>query len=781
MPLVPPRLDTRTYQDLLDEALARIPVHTPEWTNFNSSDPGVTLIQVFAFLTESLLYRANQIPERNRAKFLQLIGVPLAPAASARGLLAIANENGDRSALTLNAGIEALAGDIPFRSERGLDVLPVEARLFYKRRVADPTGTLGAHYNLLYASLKKEETGAATELTLYETVAFDGERGPGLSLSDDTVDGCLWIALLARAADDAQEKDKEKLRDALRDAIAGKTLNIGIVPALGHAARRLDPGGRSADGTQPLLRFQVPRPPQGGRLPAEPAPREAEYRSLDARSRVDVLLEPGVVEVSLPAASEMQLWSDLDPLESGSGGFPPALNDARLEQRVVTWVRIGSDAPLTSRLLWVGINAVEITQRDRIESEVLAEGTGEPDQSRVLAHPPVIPGSVRVFVGQQDGSWDEWAQVNDLLAAGPEVPVHDPRQPPGAQPRLSGNSKVFTVDAESSEIRFGDGFRGCRPPEGRALRATYDHSRGPDGNLPKDAINSAPSLPAGFKVSNPVRTWGGAAAETQAEGEKQISRYLQHRDRLVTVADFEALALRTPGLDMGRVEVLPAFSPDLSPDAPGNAPGAVTLLVIPRADPLHPDTPEPDRLFLNAVCRHLDPRRLITTELILRGPEYQSIWITVGIDVLALGRSVPEVRDDVKRKLGDFLSPLRNMGLPEPLASTVTPEYADMQKGWPLRKAVSALELMAVASRVPGVRLVHKVRLANAAGVEAADIPMRGLQMPRIAGIAVQIGDAPDPQDLIRGAPRDGQTGGGDATAAGSRRLVPVPVIPEEC
>src|SRR5204863_8637421 len=61
-----PVLDNRSYQDLLDDALARIPVHNPEWTNFNRSDPGVTLLELFAFLTESVIYRANQIPERNR-------------------------------------------------------------------------------------------------------------------------------------------------------------------------------------------------------------------------------------------------------------------------------------------------------------------------------------------------------------------------------------------------------------------------------------------------------------------------------------------------------------------------------------------------------------------------------------------------------------------------------------------------------------------------------------------------------------------------------------------
>src|ERR1051325_5667007 len=114
MPLQMPAIDDRRYQDLRDEALARIPVHNPEWTNFNKSDPGVTLIEVFAFLTENLLYRANQIPERNRRKFLSLLGVPLQPASSARALVSITNERAPLRTITLNAGIEVLAGKVPF-------------------------------------------------------------------------------------------------------------------------------------------------------------------------------------------------------------------------------------------------------------------------------------------------------------------------------------------------------------------------------------------------------------------------------------------------------------------------------------------------------------------------------------------------------------------------------------------------------------------------------------------------------------------------------------------
>ena len=95
MPLQLPNLDDRDFEQLLEEAKRRIPVYTPEWTNFDiDSDPGITLVQLFAFLTESLLFRANRIPERDRLKFLQLLGVPLQKAAAAKGVIVIRNERG---------------------------------------------------------------------------------------------------------------------------------------------------------------------------------------------------------------------------------------------------------------------------------------------------------------------------------------------------------------------------------------------------------------------------------------------------------------------------------------------------------------------------------------------------------------------------------------------------------------------------------------------------------------------------------------------------------------
>src|SRR6516225_6486371 len=89
MPLPNPIIDDRSYQQLRDELVRRIPVYTPEWTDHNASDPGITLLELFAFLGENLLYRFNQIPESTRLAFLKLLQIPLRAAVPARALIAV--------------------------------------------------------------------------------------------------------------------------------------------------------------------------------------------------------------------------------------------------------------------------------------------------------------------------------------------------------------------------------------------------------------------------------------------------------------------------------------------------------------------------------------------------------------------------------------------------------------------------------------------------------------------------------------------------------------------
>src|SRR3977135_4350671 len=84
MPLETPRLDDRRFQDIVDEAKSRIPRYCPEWTDHNVSDPGVALIELFAWMTHRLLSLATQVAYKFSVKFLELIGVRLEPPRASR-------------------------------------------------------------------------------------------------------------------------------------------------------------------------------------------------------------------------------------------------------------------------------------------------------------------------------------------------------------------------------------------------------------------------------------------------------------------------------------------------------------------------------------------------------------------------------------------------------------------------------------------------------------------------------------------------------------------------
>ncbi len=87
MPLPTPNLDDRRFQDLVDEAKRMIPRYCPEWTDHNVSDPGVTMIELFAWMVETMLYRLNRVPDKSYIAFMELMGVQLQPPTAARTTL----------------------------------------------------------------------------------------------------------------------------------------------------------------------------------------------------------------------------------------------------------------------------------------------------------------------------------------------------------------------------------------------------------------------------------------------------------------------------------------------------------------------------------------------------------------------------------------------------------------------------------------------------------------------------------------------------------------------
>ncbi len=83
MSLPSPHLDDRTFHQLLEEARAQVAQSCPEWTDLSPHDPGMVLLEAFAHLTETMLYRLNRLPEKAYVEFLRLLGARLQPPGAA--------------------------------------------------------------------------------------------------------------------------------------------------------------------------------------------------------------------------------------------------------------------------------------------------------------------------------------------------------------------------------------------------------------------------------------------------------------------------------------------------------------------------------------------------------------------------------------------------------------------------------------------------------------------------------------------------------------------------
>jgi len=115
MPLPDPQLDDRHFQDLVNEAKRLIPRYCPEWTDHNLSDPGVTLIELFAWMTDLLLYRLNRVPDKAYLRFMDLLGIDMKEPVAARTRLSFSLSAAQQGPLTIARGTEAATLTAPGR------------------------------------------------------------------------------------------------------------------------------------------------------------------------------------------------------------------------------------------------------------------------------------------------------------------------------------------------------------------------------------------------------------------------------------------------------------------------------------------------------------------------------------------------------------------------------------------------------------------------------------------------------------------------------------------
>lgn len=144
MALPIPDLDDRRFQDLVDEAKRLVQQRCPEWTDHNVADPGVTLIETFAFMTDQLLWRLNRVPDRNYLKFLELIGVRLFAPVAARSPVTFWLSAPRPDTVRVAAGTEVATlrteteEAVVFGVDEDLDIVPCSLALLRSQPAGQP-------------------------------------------------------------------------------------------------------------------------------------------------------------------------------------------------------------------------------------------------------------------------------------------------------------------------------------------------------------------------------------------------------------------------------------------------------------------------------------------------------------------------------------------------------------------------------------------------------------------------------------------------------------------
>jgi predicted phage baseplate assembly protein len=568
MPLPEPVLDDLRFQsDLVDEARRRIIHYCPEWTDYNLSDPGITLIELFAWMTELITYRLNRVPEKNYIHFLNMLGVQRQPASSARAELTFwlsapfPINPGEESMVVIPRGSEVAtqpdeAGEeILFTTDAPLAI--VSPVLTHLRREGEVTKNYYPRLGIetFYAFQDPPEVDDTFYIGLDPEQALQGNvlqlsfeceetQGAGIRRSDPPL---VWEVSVG---DGQWHEVAPSTRSGEEDTTGGLNNPQGrLVLYLPLAAQPDYVHGRQAYWVR--CRFE-PRRPEQGRYRVSPRIRNVEAHTL--------------------------------------GG------------------------------------TVYATHAVIVETETLGESSGEPGQTFQLEHAPILAPQKGETVEVQELREGEqvfisWTQVQDFSVS-TRYDRHFKLDPVTGE--IAFGPSIRQPDGRVRQY-------GRIPETGRMLRfSRYRHGGGTVGNVPAGKIQVMKfSIAYIDRVTNLTRAEGGRDAERIEEAKMRARRQIRAQERAVTTEDYENLAV-SADREIARVKCrAPSQTSGAIP--PGMlellvVPAAFDALAVGDLSKLQlrPDLRE-------TLRRYMDQYRLLTTTLNIREPRYLGVRVTAEV------------------------------------------------------------------------------------------------------------------------------------------------------
>ncbi|HPS89963.1 MAG TPA: hypothetical protein PLC35_08340, partial [Methanosarcina vacuolata] len=430
-----PNLDNRTFEQLLKEARRSISNYAPEWTNYNPADPGITLIELLAWLAEITSYRVNLVTEEHLRKYLELLGVRPRGLQSAIAYLSFAYLSFEtKDVVSLEKGTVFLAEnngeEIDFELLEDIVINPLKLEKIIANEVAvslAQSSTSRSQCDGFKKFLMKDQRKGPSSVT-----ASNQEKGSTLQKnspiygifdrSSQNENPDLFFAPFGLSLKEKSQLYLGFKTDGAKNEIDLKSLNFMCYL---YEKDLIDPGKHGEEA-------------------------ECEYEFESARLKWEISI-----------SSEENSWKEVIP-EDGTRNFTKSgrlffksiegwvcssiniLSSSENNQKSdgcdgkYFWLRctlLDSKYEYPPRIEKILLNTAPVIQKKRLTDIVLETSHGLPGQVFELPETPVLRGSIKLALG------GEWKEVEDFDVSTPKD-LH------------------FTLESTKGEIRFGDGIKG---------------------------------------------------------------------------------------------------------------------------------------------------------------------------------------------------------------------------------------------------------------------------------------------------------------------------------
>ena len=676
-------LDDRTFAELVNECLLRIPRYCPEWTNYNPSDPGVTLIELFAWLTDQMLMRFNQVPRRNYVAFLELLGIRLQPPAPAQTEVTFYLSASLPEAYTIPAGSEIAT--LRTETEEAIIFSTDQPLVIDKPRIL----------HLLSAPRSEENPEFLRDLLLdvWTEDREEGWSGQEIALFSDPPqpNNCFYVVF------DGEQR------------VEGNVIAVNFK-------------GESATTT--------------GINPNNP-PRF--WEAWDGNAWQSVLLKESDDRTKGFSFSELA-DEGTNPLQGIEVIFhlPLAWNVTQFSTYRGRWLRCSYVEPIANQagysrsphIIGIGARAiggtVKATQCHALTNEILGESSGKSGQVFQLLHSPILPrqNDEYLLVTPPIGLPQIWQEVADFSESteydlhyiidstsgtvqfGPFVQTPNYQSQHTLQRlRIQGEPMQRVIADAPKAIAINTKVNGTQygsvPPKGSIIQMVkYRTGGGFRGNVQRGSLRiTKNAIPYVASLTNHISASNGVDAESLDDVAVRVPKMLRTRDRAITQTDFEYLTMIAGDGAIARVKCAPSKRKDEA--------GIVKLLVVPRVPTESVDQGQglaPDQFILtaplsNRVLDYLDERKMLGVQIHLEQPDYIGVCVQTEIALEATYKN-PQVQQEIAQQLKVTLYRFLN-----PITGGVNGQ------GWEFGRPVYPSDIVKLLQNFQGVRFLGTVQL----------------------------------------------------------------------